>query len=58
MEENLKKYLAKLSCRGCSNHCSLASPACGRSKIFIKEAEEKFNNQKSIDKFGTQSFIK
>lgn len=58
MEESFKKYLSKLSCRGCGNRCSLASPACGRSKIFIEEAKEKFESQKSIDKFGTQSFIK
>lgn len=58
MDGSLKKYLMKLTCRGCINNCSLATPGCGRSKIFIKEAEEKFYNKESIDKFGTQSFIK
>lgn len=41
----LEEYLAKLNCRGCYNHCSLNSPMCGRSKIFIKEATEKYNKE-------------
>ena len=42
MEKELEKYLSKLTCRGCYNHCSLNSPNCGRSLVFIKEAKEKF----------------
>lgn len=43
-EIELKEYLKKINCRGCYNHCSLSNPNCGRSKIFIKEAIEKFNS--------------
>lgn len=42
MEEELNEYLSKKKCRGCYNHCSLIAPNCGRSRIFIKEAEEEF----------------
>lgn len=42
MKEEFEEYLSKLTCRGCYNHCPLTSPNCGRSRIFIKEAEEKF----------------
>lgn len=58
MDEELKKYLSKFTCRGCGNHCSLLSPACGRSKIYIKEAEEKYNNIRKSDNFGTFNFLK
>ena len=58
MSEELKKYLEKLSCRGCYNHCSLAHPGCGRSKVFIAEATEKFQKNNEQDNFGTNSFIK
>lgn len=44
-EKELKEYLNKMNCRGCYNHCSLNSPMCNRSKIFIKEAIEKFNKK-------------
>lgn len=46
MNEELEKYLKKLNCRGCSNRCPLDDPYCGRSNIYIKEAIEKFNNNK------------
>ena len=49
MEEE-KEILKKLNCRGCSNHCCLASPMCNRSKIFIKEAIEKYINKKENKK--------
>lgn len=42
----LKEYLSKLNCRGCYNNCSLSSPNCAKSNIFIKEAIDKFNNKK------------
>lgn len=45
-DSELKEYLSKMSCRGCYNHCSLGSPTCGRSKVFIEEAIEKFNNKR------------
>lgn len=45
MKEELEKYLSKLTCRGCYNHCPLNSPNCGRSRIFIKEAIEKFEKE-------------
>ena len=57
MEEELKKFLEKQTCRGCYNHCQLSNPNCGRSKIFIQEATEKFNNMKSQDKFGTRNIL-
>lgn len=44
-DEELNKYLSKLTCRGCYNHCPLSSPSCGRSGSFIKEAIEKYNSQ-------------
>lgn len=47
MEEELKQYLRKSTCRGCFNHCSLDNPSCGRSKIFIKDAFEKYNEEKN-----------
>ncbi len=58
MEEKLKKYLSKLNCWGCYNHCPLNSPACGRSKIYIQEATQKYNDRKNGDSFGTDSFLK
>lgn len=45
MEEKFQEYLAKLTCRGCYNHCPLNRPNCGRSRIFIKEAQEKFDKE-------------
>lgn len=44
-ELEFKEYLKTHNCRGCYNYCSLASPICGRSKIFIEEAIEKFKNK-------------
>lgn len=44
-EEELKEYLSKLECRGCYNRCNLSSPNCGRSRIFIKEATEKYKKE-------------
>ncbi len=41
----LKEYLTRMNCRGCYNHCPLSNPICRRSKIFIDEAIEKFNNK-------------
>ncbi len=40
----LKEYLSKMNCRGCYNCCPLNNPICGRSKIFIDEAIEKYKN--------------
>lgn len=48
MKEELEEYLSKLTCRGCYNHCILTEPGCGKSKIFIKEAIEKFD-EKNMD---------
>ena len=45
VDVKLNEYLAKLNCRGCYNHCPLNNPICGRSKLFIDEAIEKFNNR-------------
>lgn len=45
MDEKFREYLSKLTCRGCYNHCPLNNPNCGRSKIFIKEAQEKFEKE-------------
>lgn len=45
-EQDLKEYLSKLTCRGCYNHCPLDNPGCARSKIWINEAIEKYNEQK------------
>lgn len=45
-EQDLKEYLSKLTCRGCFNHCNLDNPGCGRSKIWINEAIEKYNEEK------------
>ena len=42
-QQELKEYFSKLTCRGCYNHCSLSNPSCGKSKIWINEAIEKFN---------------
>ncbi len=50
MEEKFQEYLAKLTCRGCYNHCPLNNPICGRSRIFIKEAQEKFEKEMKEDK--------
>lgn len=47
-EEDLKEYLSKLECRGCYNHCNLSSPNCGRSRIFIKEAIEKYKDDNKV----------
>lgn len=44
-ERELKEFLQKQTCRGCYNRCSLESPNCGRSAIFIKEAVEKFGKE-------------
>ena len=38
----LEQYLKENHCRGCYNQCSLSSPKCAKSKIFIREATEKF----------------
>lgn len=46
-DSELKEYLNKMSCRGCYNQCSLGSPTCGISKVFIEEAIEKFNKSRS-----------
>lgn len=46
MEKELENYLSKLTCRGCYNHCSLNSPNCGRSLVFIKDAREKFEKER------------
>jgi len=45
MKEEFEEYLSKLNCRGCFHHCPLNRPNCGRSIIFIKEAEEKFKEK-------------
>lgn len=46
MEEKLQEYLRTKNCRGCSNRCPLDDPGCGRSKIFIEEALQKFDKEK------------
>lgn len=46
MEKEFEKYLSKLICRGCYNHCNLNSSNCGRSLVFIKDAKEKFEESK------------
>lgn len=47
MENNeFQEFLSKKTCRGCYNHCVLTNPNCNRSKIFIKDALEEFNNKK------------
>ncbi len=48
MKEEFEEYLRKLTCRGCFHRCPLNRPNCGRSSIFIKEAEEKF--QEMVEK--------
>lgn len=45
MEEKFQEYLSKLTCRIYYNHCPLNSLNCGRSRIFIKEAQEKFEQE-------------
>lgn len=47
MEEDkkLEEYLNTLTCRGCYNQCSLNHPSCGKSRIWINEAIEKYNSQ-------------
>jgi len=47
-KEEFEEYLRKLTCRGCFHRCPLNRPNCGRSSIFIKEAEEKF--QEMVEK--------
>ena len=44
-EDEIKKNLKNMNCRGCSNRCSLANPGCNRSKVFIDEAIEKINKE-------------
>jgi hypothetical protein len=46
----VEEYLRKLTCRGCGNHCSLSDPNCGRSKIYIADAIEKYNEQLNKEK--------
>ncbi len=45
-DKEFEKFLSKKTCRGCYNHCPLTSPSCGRSKIFIKDAREEYEEQK------------
>lgn len=49
-DKEFLEYLSKLTCKGCQNRCSLNDPGCGRSRIFIKEAEEKYNTNKNSNK--------
>lgn len=42
LNDELKKYLHNLNCRGCINRCPLDNPNCARSRIFINEAVENF----------------
>lgn len=46
-EKVIKEYLSKITCRGCYNYCALDNPGCGRSKIWINEAIEKFKGEKN-----------
>ena len=46
MEKEIEEYLKEQNCRGCYNRCQLSNPMCGRSRIFIKDAIEKFNAKK------------
>lgn len=48
-EDEIKKKLTNMNCRGCSNKCSLASPGCNRSKVFIDEAIKKINQENEKD---------
>lgn len=47
MKEEFEEYLKTKNCRGCSNRCPLNDPGCGRSKIFIQEALEKFEEEQN-----------
>lgn len=49
MEDLLEEYLKGKNCRGCSNHCPLTDPNCGRSKIFINEAIKKFEEEEKLN---------
>jgi hypothetical protein len=43
-DEKFQEYLKNQTCRGCGNRCSLIEPNCGRSRIFIQDAYEKYKN--------------
>lgn len=47
-EQNKQEYLKQFTCRGCYNHCSLDNPGCGRSKIWINEALEKYEEGNTL----------
>ena len=49
MEEELEEYLKTKNCRGCSNQCPLNDPGCGRSRIFINDAKQKFEEMYKKD---------
>ena len=46
-DKKLDEYLKTKNCRGCSNRCPLNDPGCGRSKVFIEEVIEKFEQDNS-----------
>lgn len=48
-DKEFQEFLKTKTCRGCFNHCPLNNPNCNRSKIFIKDALEEFNNKKKKD---------
>ena len=48
-EDEIKKKLKNMNCRGYSNRCSLANPGCNRSKVFIDEAIEKLKKVNKND---------
>lgn len=48
-EDEIKKKLKNMNCRGCSNRCSLDNPGCNRSKVFIDEAIEKLKKVNKND---------
>lgn len=48
MKENeIKKIIKNKNCRGCSNRCSLLSPGCNRSKVYIEDELKKFEDKSS-----------
>ncbi len=43
-QESLEDYLGKLTCTGCSRHCSLLAPQCGKGAAQQAEATEEYDN--------------
>ena len=48
-DKEFKEYLKTRKCNGCYNKCSLSSPRCGKSRVFIKYEREEYLKKMNIE---------